>query len=66
MLKALQSTNGVYITRLSKLLGVTPKKVKDSIESLKAYLTDIANKNNVTLKEVIDNPEKYGVFNGNN
>lgn len=57
---------GIYIQKIHNKTGASPKQIKNTINTIKEFIKNIADKNNVSIDEVINNPEKYGVFGPNN
>lgn len=67
LLKAIKSGNpSIYIQEISNKLHVNARQVKKTIDGLKFLIKTTAEKNNVSIEEVINNPKNYGILGTNN
>ena len=67
LLKAVKSDNpSIYIQDIANKLHVNARQVKRTIDGLKFLIKTTAEKNNVSIDEVINNPKQYGIFGTDN
>ena len=54
----LKEDNSLYISQLVNITGQTPKAVKDSVNNMREYIKDKAQKENKTFEQVLNELNK--------